>query len=190
MSALRRSLTHSCKGKAGYGYIICKNRKYYLGPANAIHTDVDDFLQFYQLGQQKCEAREAFYEKACSLYTGSFLVEDLYADWSFLQRERLSQIYLTMCGVLTEHYLQIKSYEDATKWANAILKENRYDETAYRQLMQIYAAQGRRSEALQQYHRCEQLLREELGISPLPETMLALHSLLTEEPSLKNKAET
>src|SRR6266849_5337386 len=76
ISALRRSLNDGSKYKSGCGYITCKNRNYYLGPKSTIHTDVDEFLQFYQLGQQRSEEREAFYEKACSLYTGPFLVED------------------------------------------------------------------------------------------------------------------
>ena len=59
-----------------------------------------------------------------------------------------------------------------------ILTENRCDETAYRQLMQAYAAQGRRSEALRQFQHCKQILHEELGISPTPETTHVYHSIL------------
>ena len=124
----------------------------------------------------------AFYEQACALYKGPFLTEDTYADWSFLQRERLSRIYLAICGTLADYYLSKKIYEDATKWATAILQENRCDEAAHRQLIQIYSAQGRRSEALQQYHRCERILHEELGVQPLPETVLVFQALLANEP--------
>src|SRR5207253_1670480 len=122
-------------------------------------TDVDEFLCCYQAGQQDGAERVGLYERACLLYRGPFIPEDIYADWSFTQREQLSRIYFTMCSLLTDHYLEIQHYEDAAKWATAILKENRCDEAAHRQLIQIYAAQGRRSEALQQYHRCERTLR-------------------------------
>jgi DNA-binding SARP family transcriptional activator len=94
----------------------------------------------------------------------------MYADWSLLQREQLTQTYLTMCRGLADHYLEIKHYEDAAKWATAILKVNRCDEGAHRQLIQVYSAQGYRSEALQQYRRCESILLEELGVTPSPET--------------------
>jgi len=85
---------------------MCKNRIYSLNPAVAIHTDLDEFLHHYQTGQQTNKERIAFYERACHFYTGPFLSEEIYADWSSLQREELSRIYLTMCKVLAEHYLQ------------------------------------------------------------------------------------
>jgi DNA-binding SARP family transcriptional activator len=88
-----------------------------------------------------------------------------------------------MCKALTDHYFQIKHFEDAARWATVILTENRYDEDAHRQLIRIYAAQGRRHEALQQYQRCERLLGDELGVQPLPETLLVLQHLLTSEAS-------
>jgi len=182
ISALRRSLNHGYSCEPGCGYIVCKNRIYYLNPAVVIRTDVDEFLHFYRAGQQADEERIALYERACRFYTGPFLSEDIYTDWSSLQREELSRMYLTMCKVLADYYMQHKQYEEAAKWTTAMLKENRCHEAAHRQLMQIYAAQGRRSEALQQYQRCKLMLREELGVQPLPETVLLFQALLANEP--------
>jgi len=181
MSALRRSLNQGGLSGPGIGYIICKNRMYSLNPEMSIHTDVEEFLQCYQVGRRSTGERVVCYERACLLYTGPFLSEDLYADWSFHLREQLARMYMTMCKALADHYLHIERYEDAMKWSHAVLKENRCDETAHRQLIQVYAAQGYRSEALQQYHSCELILHEELGVSPLPETTRLLQILLTNE---------
>ena len=93
-----------------------------------------------------------------------------------------------MCKTLTDHYLKVKSYEDAERWATTLLKENRCDEAAHRQLIQVYAAQGRRSEALQQYQRCERILREELAVQPLPETVHVVQMMLKSDPSSANAA--
>ena len=181
--ALRRSLNHGYTCEPGYGYIVCKNRTYYLSTAVPIQTDVDQFLHYYQAGRQTSEERVALYEEACCLYTGPFLPEDKYSDWSILQREHLSRVYVEMCKTLTDHYLKVKSYEDAERWATALLKENRCDEVAHRQLIHVYAAQGRRSEALQQYQRCERILREELTVQPLPETVQVVQMILKNDPS-------
>lgn len=188
ISALRHSLNIGYKCNPGCGYIMCKNRVYLLNPAVVIRTDVDEFLQCYETERRTIEERVVLYEKACSLYTGPFLPEDMYDDWSFLQREHLNQVYISMCRTLTDHYLNTKSFEAAAKWARSILKVNRCDEEAHRKLMQIYAAQGRRMEALQQYQRCESLLREELGVAPLPETTIVFHQLLTSETSSTDTA--
>ena len=119
----------------------------------------------------------ALYERACNLCSGPFLVEDTYADWSSIRREQLKQIYITMCRAVAEHYLEVRHYEDAVKWINAILKEERCDEAAHRQLIRVYTAQGRRSEALQQYYRCERILFKDLGVSPTLETLNLLQTI-------------
>src|SRR5947199_3565874 len=86
-----------------------------------------------------------------------------------------------MCRVLADYYVKTKHYEDAANWATAVLKVNHCDEAAHLQLIQIYAAQGRRSEAFQQYQRCECILREELGVTPLPETTREFQKVFTSE---------
>lgn len=181
ISSLRRTLNDGRVTVPDASYIICKSRVYSLNPAAPVRTDVDEFLRCYQAGRQSDGKRIAFYEQACRLYAGPFLPEDMYADWSFLQREHLCQVYLTMCRVLAEHYLHSASYEDAAYWTMAILRENRCDELAHRFLIQIYAAQGRRSEALQQYQRCLRILHEELNVQPLPETTRLYQALLVGE---------
>lgn len=181
ISALRRSLNDGQIAHPDDSYITCKNRAYFLNPAVVIHTDVDDFLRYYQAGRQNSSQRIACFKQACCLYIGPFLPEDMYADWSFIQREQLSQVYLTMCHVLADHYLHTACYEDAAYWSTAILKENRCDEFAHRSLIQVYAALGRRSEALQQYQRCKCILYEELQVQPLHETTLLYQSLLSQE---------
>jgi DNA-binding SARP family transcriptional activator len=187
ISALRRSLGDGSSHQSGHGYILYKNHVYYLDPARKLQTDVDEFLSYYQAGQQKSDTCIAFYEKACRLYTGPFLTEDIYADWSALQRGQLSHIYLNMCRVLSDHYSEIKRYEEAIQWVSVILTENRCDEAAHQQLIRIYAAQGRRHEALQQYQRCVLQLRDELGVEPLHETNLLLQHLLANENADKHK---
>lgn len=177
ISALRRSLNQDNTTAPGGGCILCSNGVYSLNPTSAIHTDVDEFLHYYQEGRQRSEEQVTLYEKACQLYTGPFLTEDLYADWSFLQREQLSKYYLNMCQVLANHYLQNRHYENAMHWATAILLQNRCHEKAHQQLMQIYLALGQRCEASQQYQHCERALRQELGVSPLPETKALLETL-------------
>jgi|SRR5450755_1149877 DNA-binding SARP family transcriptional activator len=182
ISALRRSLNHGYVKDADSGYILCKNRGYELNPLVPLRTDVAEFLEYYQAGRQNSgNVMVAYYKRASDLYTGPFLSEDLYADWSFIQRKQLSQIYLTMCNALAEYCLEIGHYEHATSWIIAILKENRCDERAHWQLMRVYATQGRRSDALRQYHLCERILAEELGARPMPEMLSLYQAILNNE---------
>ncbi|HET8912577.1 MAG TPA: BTAD domain-containing putative transcriptional regulator [Ktedonobacteraceae bacterium] len=179
ISALRRSLNCDYVTNGG-GYLLCKNGVYQISPNVSIQTDVAEFLALYHTGkqQQSRNASVPYYEAACQLYKGPFLAEDLYVDWPMIQREQLNQTYLAMCGTLSEYYLENACYEDAAKWASAVLNENHCDEVAYRLLMRINLAAGRRSEALRQYQRCERALAEELNVAPMPETLNLFHSIL------------
>jgi DNA-binding SARP family transcriptional activator len=180
VSILRRSL------QTGYdipgGYILYKQHVYQLNPALALRSDVEEFLDLYHEG---CKAQEdvmaSFYERACALYTRPFLMEDLYADWSFTRREQLRQIHLSMCSALATYYLETHSYEKASRWAVTIIEGNPCDESAYRQLMRLYAMQGRRNDALRQYQRCQQVLFNELGMQPMPETVSLYQAIIRGE---------
>ncbi|GAC1360601.1 MAG: hypothetical protein NVSMB38_44500 [Ktedonobacteraceae bacterium] len=188
ISEMRCSLNSGYSVDPGGGYILFKDWVYQLNPAISFRSDVDEFLELYQAGRQAQEnGRVALFEQACQLYVGDFLVEDMYADWSLTQREQLSQIYQKMCSTLAEHYLSSGNYEHVVKWTSTILKENRCDEAAHRQLIRAYLAQGRRGEALRQFQRCMQTLNTELGIAPMPETVHLYQRILAEQPTEDTK---
>ncbi len=52
----------------------------------------------------------------------------------------------------------------------SVLARDRYQERAYHRLMRAYAATGDRTAAIKAYRQCVDLLREDLGLDPLPET--------------------
>jgi DNA-binding SARP family transcriptional activator len=163
------------------GYLIFRNGGYELDPTS-VRVDVDEFERLFTDGQAAGGAAAIpSYQAACRLYSGTFLPEDLYADWSFMRREQLAQRHVTMCSALAAHELAAGHYAAAVQWATAMLEEDRCNESAYRQLMRAYAAEGRRGEALRQYQRCEQVLQAELGVSPMPETTAVFYALLKGE---------
>ena len=178
ISALRRSLHAGLPSVTGGGYLLYKNHRYFLNPAVPMRTDVQEFLYYYHSGQKKAEERIYFYERACSLYHGPFLQEDFYSDWSFVMREKFKNIYILMCKTLSTLYSQIQDYESAIHWATTVLVQDTSDEEAHQQIIQSYVSQGYRSKAIQQYHYCEQILRQELGVQPLPATTQLLQNLL------------
>lgn len=159
--------------------ILWHDQTYMLNPALTFSTDVGEFLQLHHQGQQlDGNARVACYTRACQLYTGSFLPEELYADWSFLQRQQLARLYRSMCRALVEHWWQEENDDAAMAWADALLKEDSCDECAHQKLMQIAARQGNRYEVLRQYHLCVDALQRELGVQPAPETQHLLQQLV------------
>jgi DNA-binding SARP family transcriptional activator len=188
ISSLRHSLNDGHNDSPDGAYILCKDSIYYLNPSIPLHIDLDEFLELYRTGlRTPGSSAVTYFEKACNLYTGPFLPEDIYAEWSFLRREQLRQIYLIMCRILTEHYLDIGHYNRARTWATASLKENHCDEKAYQQLMYIYAAAGQRSEAFRLYQHCKQVLYQELGVQPMSETEQLFQAIKNGHLSLSDR---
>jgi DNA-binding SARP family transcriptional activator len=179
VSALRASLNGE-QPQPGGGYILYKGQSYLLNPAVSFWTDVSEFRRLFAAGNQARDQveRARCYEEACKLYRGPFLVEDLYAEWSFLPREELAQTYRRMCAWLADYELQEGRSETALAWIRLLLTLDRFDEEAYRKLMRAHGVSGRRSEVVRCYEQCRQLLREELGIEPLPETQQLFEEIM------------
>jgi DNA-binding SARP family transcriptional activator len=180
ISALRQSLGDRATPTAGgANYVLHTDGLYELNPSAQIAVDVDEFERAFQRGQCTTGAEQIEqFTRACALYRGAFLVEDRYADWAMLRREQLTQTFLHMCGVLAEHELQSVRPEEASRWARSILAEDRCNEGAHRLLMRAYTRAGRRSKALSQYHTCEQVLKEEMGVTPAAETTALFYEIL------------
>lgn len=104
------------------------------------------------------------------LYQGDLLA-DLYDDWITPKREHYRDLYLNTLLRLTEDFRSHSQYAKAVQLAQKIIRNDPSNERAHQHLMFCYAALGNRSSALQQYEECERILRDDLGVRPLPETI-------------------
>jgi len=149
-------------------------------------TDVEEFDGHYERGR-RLEGRGRFeeangeYEKAVALYRGDYLLEDLYEDWTMVERERLVNAYVDMLGRLAEHYMEADQPQEGIRACYRILEKDRCHEDSYRLLMQCYARLGLRGRALRQYRLCESTLGREYGMAPSSETRALYELLLRDE---------
>jgi DNA-binding SARP family transcriptional activator len=172
-SALRSSLAPEPGSIVGTepGYVRYADGAYELNPAAPITIDLEVFFAGYRAGQRAgMPDGLPHYESACSVVTGPFLPDDLYADWAIFRREAVTSAFQTMAHTLAEHRATTGRLDEAADWANRLLAENRTDEAAHRLLMRIHVRNGRRAEALRQYQVCVRALSEDLGIGPMAET--------------------
>ena len=93
------------------------------------------------------------------------------------QRERLKALTLRAMGTLAAFKLEQGKFGDAIDWCEQILRRDNCWENAYRIAMRAHAEQGNRAQAMRVFERCVNTLRDELGVSPSPQTM-AVHELL------------
>jgi DNA-binding SARP family transcriptional activator len=108
-------------------------------------------------------------EKAVDLYAGD-LLEGVYEDWCLYDRERLRLLYLDALHRLVTFHEYHGPYERGLAYGIRILECDPTREKVHRHMMRLYWLLGDRNEALVQYKRCVQILREELGVRPMERT--------------------
>ncbi len=115
--------------------------------------------------------------RAIELYRGD-LLQDCYADWCLVERERLRQLYLQSLVHLMVYYGGQGDYAKAIGFGQRIVQDDPLREEVQRELMRLLVLDRKPAEALLQYRRCEAALRQELGIDPMPETKMLLRQLI------------
>jgi len=116
-------------------------------------------------------------EQTLVLYTGD-LLPAIYDDWVLVERERLRRIYLNSLAHLMRGREYREEYGQALSAARRILDLDPLREEIHRAVMRLHAAQGQRALAVRQYERCRQVLEQELGVSPMPETQALLAKIV------------
>jgi DNA-binding SARP family transcriptional activator len=79
---------------------------------------------------------------------------------------------------LADHYHRVEEYEQSILYSKMILSRDAYREDVHRQLMDAYARIGNRAAVREQYENLKDLLMEELGVAPLPETVATYKRLI------------
>ena len=121
-------------------------------------------------------------EQVVRLYQGK-LLPDCHDEWLDLERERLHQKGLDALERLVQVLAGQQEYRLAIQSAQQLLQLDPLHEAGYCQLMRLQALAGNRAAAIQTYHHCMDVLREELGVSPSAATRHAYEHLLLEKNS-------
>jgi DNA-binding SARP family transcriptional activator len=133
----------------------------------AVEVDALDFVAAADAGRD---------EEALELYRGGFLdgshpgetpeFEAWLAGW----RQRLSRLHRGVCRRLATARAEAGDREGGLAVAREWVERDPLDDEAQHCLIELLAATGRRSEALQQYAAYEDLLARELEVEPLDHT--------------------
>lgn len=107
---------------------------------------------------------------AIELYRGEFL-EGFYDDWALRERERLHLDYLGALERLLLWHSDREENAKALEYGQRLVAADPLRDTAHRLVMLLYQRLGRYHAALQQFEACRRILRDELDVDPLPETV-------------------
>ncbi|MBI4261872.1 MAG: hypothetical protein HY658_15065, partial [Actinobacteria bacterium] len=151
-----RKAVHLARLALGRGAISVEHGMLSLSPSGPLEVDVDRFQAAADAALEDAGSAEL----AVDLYPGDLLPQDAYEPWAEEPRRRIRRLYLTVLKA-------------AGRWER-VVELDPLDEEAHRMLMRAHLEARDRTAALRQFERLREVLREELGVSPDPETV-ALH---------------
>ena len=151
---LRRALPDSEK------FLLADTQTLQWNPQAYIAFDVDQFTQAVTQSSSRLELQQAI-----QFYSGD-LLPDCYDDWVQLEREQLRERFIGALEQLIQSLENEREYSLAISYAQRLLQTEPLREETYRQLMQLYAANGERAKALHTYHSCVTLFKRELEVEP------------------------
>lgn len=153
-------------------YVLREGISYQLN-LEQIWIDVDALEKYVIIGNESLGANNQIsktaYRCAIELYQGIYLPNRIYEDWSSEEREKVQLLILSTYITLAEILLKENPLESIRLAQNALSIDPTWED-AYRIQMQAYLTKGNRPQAIKAYQNCVNILDEEYGISPLPET--------------------
>ena len=116
-------------------------------------------------------------QESIHLYQGDFIEDFLEGEWSLLRREDLRRKYLDALLSPGQLLFTQNEYARAAESYRRAPEKDEVLEEAHRELMRCYARLGERGQALRHYQIFEQMMRDELGSSPAPESVVLYEQL-------------
>jgi DNA-binding SARP family transcriptional activator len=145
-----------------------------------VWIDVDAIEKYIIIGNETLSEDKAIakksYQLAIDLYKGMFLPNRVFEDWSSQEREKIQILILGAYITLAEMLVEENPTESIRLTQNALGIDATWED-AYRIQMRAYISKGNRPQAIKTYMKCEVILEEEYGISPLPETKKLLKQI-------------
>ena len=176
-SNLRRTIweVHQAIGEK---WLLADRESVSLNPKAEIDLDIARFQDLLGQSRQQNDPiyRIPLLTDAVKLYRNHFLtgfsLKDAFSfnEWAYAESEELRRQLAEVLTALSEDYCSQGQAEKAIPHARRLISLDPLNETAHRQLMEVYLQAGQHNAALKQYQTCEQILRKELNLDPQPET--------------------
>lgn len=148
-------------------------------PSRADVAEFEAHLQQAQAAQSNpINSQRTHLEQVAQLYQGK-LLPSCDDEWILPLREQFHQKAFQAIERLIQILEQQQEYAAAIPLSCQLLRLDPLHEAGYQALMRLHNASGDRAAALQVYHQCMTVLREEMGIDPSATTQTLYQQLLT-----------
>src|SRR5436305_8847232 len=170
MHALREKLEPHRPRGARSSFIVTVQGGYALDRRH-VRIDADDYDEAMSQGLEAGARGDDDFaierlRDALALYRGDFLADEPYAEWALEERDRLHNLGGRAPRALTKIMLSRHNLDAAAEYLEQLAELEPLDAEAHRDLLAVWLAQGRRTEAARRYAIYRARLLREFGDEP------------------------
>jgi predicted ATPase/DNA-binding SARP family transcriptional activator len=179
-NALHTALRELRRAVGDPGWVLYANGHYRFDRSREHECDVTEFEDALLAARRARPAEAALphLQRAIGVYGGDFLDGMSAGEWALVRRDELRRAFES--ALLATGRLQTaagRHQAAVTVFRRAVAHEP-LNETAHRELMSSWARLGETARAVRHYEELTELLRDQVGVPPAPETT-ALHRRLS-----------
>src|SRR5947208_536447 len=136
-----------------------------------VRIDADDFDEAISQGLEAASRADDDFaverlKDALALYRGDFLADEPYVDWALDERDRLHNLAGRALRALTKIMLARHELDAAAEYLEQLAELEPLDAETHRDLLAVWLAQGRRTEAARRYAIYRTRMLREFGEEP------------------------
>jgi DNA-binding SARP family transcriptional activator len=165
-------------------WVVFEKGRYAFNRSLGYFYDVEAFESKLSEARRLIEAEASGHEaiprlkEAIELYGGDFLEDCAESEWVFVRQEDLRRTFQEALLELGRLLFAQGRYAEAVEAYRRLIGHDAFLEEAHRELMRCQGRLGERGRALRHYRDLLELLGEELGAPPAPETTKLYERLL------------
>ena len=174
-----RTMIHDLRKTLGPSF-LADDQSLWLAPESTI--DLQVFLKALQAAQSD----SSFLAGALDCYQGDFLEgfslpdSPQFEDWILAEREHYRLMAMRALADLAHYHESLGDFAGALEAIRRALKFDPLQEDLHRDALRLYYLNGDRAGVVRQYESLRNLLDEELGVPPMPDTRHLYDSLIND----------
>ena len=179
-NALHTALRELRRALGDPGWVVYANGHYRFDRTRPHECDVTEFEDALLAARRARPAEAALphLQRAIGAYGGDFLDGMTAGEWALVRRDELRRAFES--ALLATGRLQTAAgrHQAAAAVFRRAVAHEPLNETAHRELMNSWARLGETARAVRHYEELTELLREQVGVPPAPETTALYQRLM------------
>jgi len=182
-NALHTALRELRRAVGDPGWVVYADGRYRFDRSRPHECDVTEFEDALLAARRARPAEAALphLQRAIGAYGGDFLDGMSAGEWALVRRDELRRAFESALLAAGRMQTAAGRHQAAAALLRRAVAHEPLNETAHRELMSCWARLGETARAVRHYEELTELLREQVGVPPAPETT-ALYRRLTAAP--------